>query len=269
MFGGVSLQTAVLVIADAVAGGYALTYLSRSPSTLVQGALLIALLALALGVSISGDIALPGHIGLMPLMLLGLYMASIGMLWRLQDGIAWRPDDARPAAGVAPAVVRNSRASHASTAALVMRSIASAVGILVAGVVLVLAARAIAAGSGLGSSFVGVTLLAAATSLPEVSTTITAVRLGQHGMAIADIFGSNMIMVALLMPSDLLYREGVLISAADDSARFALALGILLTSVYLAGLVARRARPVAGLGVDSWVAVAVYAGGISVLYALR
>ncbi len=69
--------------------------------------------------------------------------------------------------------------------------------------------------SGLGSSFIGATLLATSTSLPELSTAVAAVRLEVPSMAISDIFGSNLIMVLLLFPSDILYREGLLLNAAN------------------------------------------------------
>jgi cation:H+ antiporter len=58
----------------------------------------------------------------------------------------------------------------------------------IGGIALVTSAEAIAGQSGLGASFVGVTVLAAATSLPEISTTFAAVRLGAYTMAISNIF---------------------------------------------------------------------------------
>ena len=61
--------------------------------------------------------------------------------------------------------------------------------------------------TGLGASFIGATLLASSTSLPELSTTITAVRIGSYDMAVANIFGSNLIMVALILPADVAYRR--------------------------------------------------------------
>lgn len=268
MFGGVSLQTAVLVIADFIAMRYALTYLSRSVSTIVQGLLLVLLLAVVVGVAANGDIALPGSFGVAPVLLAGLYLFAIWLLWKLQDDAPWEP---RGDGGTAKqhATIGNDRAEGQATGFLVFKAVVASLLVLVAGVALVMSAEAIAARSGLGSSFIGVTLLATATSLPEVSTTLTAVRLGRHSMAISDIFGSNLIMVALLLPSDLLYREGILLDEADPSARFALALGIVLTVVYLVGLMLRRPRRYAGLGADSWVALAVYLIGVTILYGLR
>ena len=129
--------------------------------------------------------------------------------------------------------------------------------------------KSIATQSGLGSSFIGATLLATSTSLPELSTAIAAVRLGVPSMAISDIFGSNLIMVLLLFPSDILYREGLLLDAADTSALFALIAGIILTAVYLLGLYIRSPRKFLGAGVDSWIVLLLYTITLFTFYHVR
>jgi len=268
MFGGVGLQTTVLVLADLVALRYTLTYLSLSPSNLAQAALLIALLGVVLAVTVTGDLRLPGGVGLGPIILVVLYALVIWLVWDLQFRSPWRPSGETGSAEQ-HAQITNRKIRGRSSARLAGSVVLAAFGILLAGVALVLSAEGIAELSGLGNSFIGATLLATATSLPEVSTTLTAVRLGRHSMAVADIFGSNLIMIALLFPSDLLYREGVLLNEADTSARFALALGIVLTAIYLTGLIVRQPRRFLRLGVDSWLVLITYAAGIGCLYSLR
>ncbi len=68
--------------------------------------------------------------------------------------------------------------------------------------------------TGLGESFVGTTLVALATSLPELVTTIAAVRLGAFDLALGNIFGSNSFNILLLAPVDYFY-EGSLLSEAS------------------------------------------------------
>ena len=80
---------------------------------------------------------------------------------------------------------------------------------------LVETAQTIADQSALGSSFIGVTLLAASTSLPRLSTTIAAVRLGAYTMALSSIFGSNLIMVLVLFPADMFYRQEAFVLFLD------------------------------------------------------
>lgn len=268
MFGGVSMQTAVLIGADLMSARYALTHLSRSPSNMAQATLLILLLGLLLAVSFTGDVTLPGGVGVAPLVLAAAYIVIVRLLWNIDHDEPWQPQAVAEKSQSPPALGEEALADR-STGTLAVYSCAAAAVILVAGVALVLSAQSIAELSGLGTSFIGVTLLATATSLPEVSTTLTAVRLGQHSMAVADIFGSNLIMIGLLLPADVLYRSGALLDHMDASARFALTLGIVLTAVYLTGLVLRRRAVFLRLGFDSWLVLLFYAAGLAVLYGLR
>ena len=50
----------------------------------------------------------------------------------------------------------------------------------------------------------GATVLAFATALPEISSGIAAVRLGDHQLAVADIFGGNSFQVSLFLLADLI-----------------------------------------------------------------
>jgi cation:H+ antiporter len=141
--------------------------------------------------------------------------------------------------------------------------------IFMAGVTVAQVSDALAQQTGLGASFVGATLVAISTSLPELSTTIAAARLGAYSMAISNIFGSNALMVSLLFVSDVFYREGPILESVDASAIFAAASGVVVTSVYLIGLIERRNKTVGRLGLDSLTVLFVYAGTVLVLYTLR
>ncbi|MHA1517458.1 MAG: sodium:calcium antiporter, partial [Alphaproteobacteria bacterium] len=138
--------------------------------------------------------------------------------------------------------------------------------ILICALVLTSSAAAIAEQTGLRSSFIGVTLLASATSLPEVSTTLAAVRIGAHSMAISNIFGSNLLMVALVLPADLAYTGEPVLGTIDQATAFALLSGVLVTAIYLAGLLMRAKRQIFGMGVDSALVLLVYLLTLGVFY---
>jgi cation:H+ antiporter len=143
-----------------------------------------------------------------------------------------------------------------------------AVTILGSGFLLASTGEALAVQSGLGASFVGMLLGGVATSLPEVSTTIAAVRLAQYKMAFADAFGTNLFSVMLLFVADLAYDGGPILNEVDRFSLFATLLGILLTTVYLAGFVERRYKSIVGMGIDSVVVLLAYAGGLIILFFL-
>ncbi|MGI9318222.1 MAG: hypothetical protein ACR2QW_12910 [bacterium] len=125
----------------------------------------------------------------------------------------------------------------------------------------------IAARKNIGKALMGLVFLAAATELPEMAT--TAARIGSYTMAISNIFGSNLIMLALLLPADILYREGALLSSIDRAAQFALVFGILVTVVYMIGLLTRTKRRVFGIGVDSSIVLILYLCSLVIFYQVR
>lgn len=77
----------------------------------------------------------------------------------------------------------------------------SAIVIAYACPILVNAAESLAIKSGLGETFIGLTLVSMATSLPELISTTKAVRMGSYEMAFGNILGSNaynIVVIALL-----------------------------------------------------------------------
>jgi cation:H+ antiporter len=269
MFGGITMQTAVLAVADFFVAGTTLTIAARKSVNILQGAVLILILAILNAIIVIGDIELVFNIGAGAILLALLYIIIIFLLWRYQGDAQWEalnvPDEQKEKFKDRI----KSRFQNKELQKLIFYSAGTSLIILFCGVILVRTAEAVAEQTGLGASFIGVTLLASATSLPELSTTISAVRLGQHSMAISDILGSNLIMVLLILPSDILYREGVLLDVTDASSQFALAAGIIISAIYVVGLVMRKSRRLLGAGIDSWLVLTFYLLSVLILYNLR
>jgi cation:H+ antiporter len=76
---------------------------------------------------------------------------------------------------------------------------------------------AIAEQSGLGASLVGFVLVAFATSLPELSSIIAALRRRRYEMAVGDIFGTNLFNIGLLFVADLAYPGGPVLREGGGS----------------------------------------------------
>jgi len=268
MFGGITMQTAILALADATVVRGVLTRYPRKPVHALEATMLIALLSILLGVCVFGDAELAFGIGGGAILLAAIYVFAVWLLRRYDEDSDWVPLDLPDLPDV------DQRPNHApqpgqTARSLALRMTGFSLVILACGVGLVWSADAIADQTGLGTSFVGSTVLAASTSLPEVSTTIAAARLGAYTMAISNIFGSNLIMLALLLPADAMYREGPLLAQAGRAEMLTLVAGIVVTAIYVAGLLVRRKPQILGMGADSACVAVVYLASLVMLYALR
>ncbi len=269
MFGGITMQTTILAIADIYVVRGVLTQYPRKPTHALEAALLIILLSTLLGFCISGDIVIGFNIGLGTSVLAIAYALCVMLLRSYDEEGDWVPVDLPGKFEAAADRNAGRPVVDLPTTTLMARTVGAAVVILVCGVLLVHSAEAIARQTGLGSSFIGATILAASTSLPELSTTIAAARLGAYTMAISNIFGSNLIMLFLLLPADALYRDGPILAQAGKTEMLNLVFGILVTAIIVVGLLVRRKPAVLGMGLDSACVLAVYVSSLFILYFAR
>ena len=138
---------------------------------------------------------------------------------------------------------------------------------LVAGVALELSGNSLADRAGVNGVIFGATVLATATALPEISSGIAAVRLGDNALALGDIFGGNAFQVCLFLLADLIAGTPVLPQAGKLNSWLA-SLGVGLTAIYAIGVVARPERCRARLGPDSIFALVVFGLGVAGLFVL-
>lgn len=106
------------------------------------------------------------------------------------------------------------------------------------------------------------TVLAASTSLPELSTGLASIKLGDCQLAVSDIFGGNAFLPALFLVASVISGQAVL-PHAQKSDLYLTGLGVLLTLVYMAGLIFRPRFQVWRMGVDSFVVLVLYVLGVS------
>jgi cation:H+ antiporter len=267
LFGGVSLQIAILAVVDLVAVRGALTYFTPQPVLLFQGVMLLLLLATAVAGNAIGEPAALFGVGVTPVLLVAGYLATVRLSSAGKYLPRWRATNEPPPP--APQPVATHALQRLSNTRVYAYSAVSAVVILAAGWVLARTGDVLAEQTGLGASFVGVALVAGSTSLPELSTTLGAVRRGNHQMAVSNVLGTNCLEVALFFLADIVYRGGPILRAADTSAMFAAAIGMVVTAIFLLGLLERRDRTILGMGMDSAGVLLVYGFGIVGLYSLR
>lgn len=162
---------------------------------------------------------------------------------------------------------KDEKSKGSLTTTLLYFAAASAV-ILVAGVALAQIAPVLATQTGLGTGLVGTALLALSTSLPELSTTLSAVRMRNYSMAFSNLLGSSAFGVMLLLVADLFYRQGPVLQAVERSAILPAAMGIVATCVYMVGMIDQRNRTLLRMGYDSVAVLALYAATLVGLYFL-
>jgi cation:H+ antiporter len=141
--------------------------------------------------------------------------------------------------------------------------------VVVTGVWLSALADQIAAETGLGRSFIGALLLGVSTSLPEITASLTAVRIGAIDLAIGNVLGSNLFNVMLLAVYDV-FDGGTNLWASMSSANaLGLVIAIMMTAVVIISLM-YRASPKTPFRVswDGVALVAMYLGALAALYAL-
>jgi cation:H+ antiporter len=120
--------------------------------------------------------------------------------------------------------------------------------------------------TGLGASFVGTTLVALVTSLPELVTTIAAAKYGADDMAIGNLFGSNLFNMAALGLTDFFFQGGRFLGVVDPTFVLVGLLGLIMTGMGLIGNLARLEKRIGFLEIDAFLLILVYFGGMWFLF---
>jgi cation:H+ antiporter len=263
VLGSASINILILAIADAAYRREALT--SRVPTigVVLQGVVCIIALALVAASSAMGERQLFG-IGWGSWLILFTYVICIRLLVRSHSDQHWHADPANSERSR-----KEDRGDERGLPHLVAYTAICAAVILVAGFLLAKTGEVLAGKTGLGTSFFGAVALAFATSLPEMSTVLESVRLRRYTMAISDVFGTNLFNATILVLIDALHRGGPVLVEAGPFAATAALLAVVLTAIYLVGMLERRDRTLLRLGYDSIAVVFTYAAGLVLLYALR
>lgn len=267
LIGGVALQLLALAVVDALIGRKALTATPPRPDVLAYAAMNIALLVLIAGAAASGDVEMFGSgVGVGSVLVLVAYGACIASARAIERGKTWRPADGRPEGARDK---EQARGASEPLGRLGMLIAALGAVILAGGYVLTRSAEVLAERTGLGENFFGAVFLSGATSLPELSSAIAAVRLGRPQMAVGDVLGGNMFNMALILLVDVLYRKGPILAEVGPFSVVAACLAALLCAVLIVGLVERRDRTILRIGHDSATMIALYVLGLALLYRLK
>ncbi len=127
----------------------------------------------------------------------------------------------------------------------------------------------IAAVTGLGQTFVGNIFVAISTSLPELTVSIAALRLGVIDMAVGNIFGSNLFNIFILALDDIFYFKGALLAVADSQHLIPAFAAIAMTGFAIAGLIYNSEKKTFLWAWDSFGIILIYVVNLILLYIFR
>jgi len=131
-----------------------------------------------------------------------------------------------------------------SMRAALIRCAGASVVIVAGGIALALSADALATRAGLTDTFVGVLLLAAATSLPEMIIVLSAVRMRSYDLAAGNLLGANLVNGMLIAVYDLAYLDGPILASVSDLIAAPAVVAMIMTAVIITALnYVRRSAP--------------------------
>lgn len=274
LIGGIAVQTMVLVVCDVAVGPQRpLTFLIGALTPVLEGMLVVLVVSgVLMGALLKPSTAIGGVVSPASIAIIVVWTIGVYVINRVRKDPRWSVTMPGSHPGRRHRREAHPDQPHPFPARSTLRigvyfGIASGV-TLIAGVALELAGNTLADRAGINGVIFGATVLAAATALPEISSGIAAVRLGDNALALGDIFGGNAFQLCLFLVADLIAGQPVLPQSGHLNGWLA-SLGVALTAIYAIGVVARPDRCHARLGPDSILALVVFGLGIAGLFVVH
>lgn len=133
--------------------------------------------------------------------------------------------------------------------------------ILVSGVGLAKTSESISEHFGISGVIFGATVLSLITALPEISGGLVFVKHKEYTPIISDIFGGNSFLPVLFLFANVIAGRSILTDAKGNDI-YLTSLSIVLTLIFMAGMIVKVPKRVFGMGIDSWIMLFVYLLGI-------
>jgi cation:H+ antiporter len=263
LIGGVAMQTFVLVIADWFGRGR--PPITRAAASLVpalEGLLVIAVVCLTIMGGLLPASASIGPVGVASAGIVIVWIAGMVILSRVRSRPELDFSGAKGEAPEPPAAEAQARpAERGSTRRTILIFALASVATLIAGVLLEQSGNQLADNWGINGVLFGATFLSLATALPEISSGITGVRMQRYTLVFGDMFGGNAFQLTLFLLADLVAGQPVLPFEGASNAWIG-AVGLVMTAIFVVGLILRPQSRRGGLGPDSWVVTILYVLGL-------
>lgn len=258
--GGIAAQTAFLAIADWTLRGVNLEHAAASLPNLISVSVLVLILSLLLVASLGPPMAVWG-IHPVTVLLFVAYGLGMRLVLRGKQYPMWQPR----VTTATRADVKDDKPSNRSWSAIVTTFAIAGGSVALAGWTLAQAGHSLMNHLGLLESAVGGIIIAIATSLPELVTSIAAVRRGALTLAVGGVIGGNAFDTLMVGMADIAYRDGSVYHHINVQDLALVAVTIFMSIVLLLGLLIRQRGGPANIGAESTIVLAAYVVGLVLL----
>lgn len=258
--GGIPAQTAFLVIADLTNRKVNLEHAAADATNMLLSTALMLMMCLVLAAYLLPEVTVFA-VHPLSIVLVAVYLLATRAAFTMRAAPMWWPTRTLDTRRDEP----DPESVQAPLLPLLVQCALLVVVLAAAGYVIALTGAALSSRFGISQTLVGALLTAVATSIPELVTTLAAVRRGALQLAVGGIIGGNTFDVLFLSLSDVAYRGGSLYHAVGDRDMLLAAGAMLMTGVLLMGLLMRERR---GIGFEGSTILAIYGAIIAAQFFL-
>jgi len=244
--GGIAAQTVFLAIADFTCRKANLEHVSAELPNLLQCGLLITLLSIPM---LAANLPEFSFFAINPatFALIAVYVYGIHLTKQTKENPMWKPRITEVTE------LDDEEDEMPETPMSTMWMKFALFGAMVAGAGWLVAhcGMGLVEQMGWSQGVVGSLLTAVSSSIPELITTLAAVRHKAYALALGGIIGGNSFDVLFVAASDIAYRDGSIYHQMGQDQLVWLTVSILMVAVLLVGLVRREKSGVANVGFES------------------
>lgn len=260
ILGGIAIQTVVLVLIDIFGVGRVapLTEKGHSKILIVEGLAVIFILCLVLTASQFPATLIFARSTPFEWIILAIWVGAIFMTTNYMN----KKKKVVIEQKMSVHLLRYPKAKFQGT--ITMAILVLSVGAIVtlfAGWGLVITGEQLTIRWGMSGVLFGGTILALCTALPEISTGIASAKLRDYNMAVSDIFGGNAFLPVLFLMASLISGDAILPNLKPSDIYLTI-LGIILTGIYMIGMVIHSKKQILRMGIDSLIVLIVYLIGL-------
>ncbi len=255
ILGGIAIQTAVLVLIDIYGVGRKapLTLKGHSKILLFEGLTVIIILSLVIASNKFPTYHYLRHTTAFEWIILFTWLLSIWGIKRLYQLNQIKKVSKHQNNNIVLSTVKVKKA--------ILVTILGAIITLVAGYGLEVSGEILSKRWGMDGVVFGATILALCTALPEISTGIASAKIRDYQMAVSDIFGGNAFLPVLFLMAALIGGESIL-PGLKVSDIYLTSVGILLTTIYMFGMLFHSKKQFFRMGIDSIIVLVLYLASI-------